>query len=709
MADRYGRYARPRSPLYNPARASLPINLTGHPLLATHEHYMHVIPTSRRENIPPRSGSSSTASTAGMVTTTYKIKADSPPRGSSVREGSRTRRSNTVDSNARPTIVTTVVAQRHRPVVHSGRPMSPLKNPYRSSEEEYYTIPASSKPGHTHQKRYSATMDNADLNRLATERETNRLKVAPGREGTTYTSTRARLLYPNAAVRHADTVADDYGDDGYGYTNPRDLVQEQPAQVRMPVPAPPSMRPIQRLAKVELPFDDQLIRRTSRPTSYHAESRRALRDDSYEVRDEEPRDRLHRQEPRYDGAVEQKGFGIRTERPERLERPDRPDAVKMVHTNLELDVQVPFWKRAYMKATDYKRKAIQVVLNGKVYFARPDSGSDRNIMTEAFAGDCGAKVQGGKDNTGLFKMGTGQCIQSIGRALVPLTLLTGEESEEHCWFHILPKCPMPLIMGAEFLRKIQLFTRNKHLLVECPSFGSFPTFKWIGSPQGELDFFANGQLLTGCADTGSDLDLISLDCALTYGFEIDKSYTSRTRVMLADESIVETVGQVHISSVQLPGFGDFEMSFHVLPNLICDVIFGEEFLEQMDAFNTCNIVDSTDHLSVYSLNPFINLGPMQSFLSRRSAKQKRDTSTIQQQHNSDIEAEIYRRNKADRLILKMKEECRVESAKIVEERRRRVFYLKHMGCIHCSGVPEPLEHQTEAIEEPSPVSVRIVS
>lgn len=394
MSDRYGKYARPRSPVYNPARASLPINLNGQPLTSSHEHHVHAIPTSRREVVvPPRGGSSSTTSNAGTVMTTYKIKADPPSRSSSLRDGSRTRRSNTVESNIRPAVVTTV-AQRHRPVVHSGRPASPLKSPYRSSEEEYYAIPASSSHGHGHhQKRYSATMDNADMNRLATERETNRLRVVPGREGAAYTGTRPRQAYPAPAVRHADTVADDYGDDGYGYTNPRDLVQydlnnntssrshsrrdsletgtrtsrpssitsyndiaprpydarergpppttrgfdriprttapwEQPPQVRMPVPGPPSMEPIQRPARVEPPFEEQPIRRGSshRPTSYHAESRRGPRDDYYEVRDEEPRrERSHRQEPRYDDAVEQRGFGIRTDRPERSERLERAD------------------------------------------------------------------------------------------------------------------------------------------------------------------------------------------------------------------------------------------------------------------------------------------------------------------------------------------------------------------------------------------------
>lgn len=326
-------------------------------------------------------------SNAGTVTTTYKITADPPSRASSTRDGSRTRRS-TLDNNSRPSVVPTIVtaSPRHRPVVHSGgRPASPMKNPYRSSEEDYYAVPASS---NHHYKRYSATMDNADMSRLAREREGSRLHLKPGREGAVYT-TRSRPVYPTSLVRHPDTVADDYGDNGYGYTNPRELVQydlnnsnaptrhhsrrdsfeggraakpssitgyndlprsydprergpppstrgfdrippqaptwDQP-QIRMPVaPGPPPMDPIQRPA----PFDPvepprRSDSRTRRPVSmYHdnRESKRLGRDDYYEVRDDEPR-RQHRHE-RYDDAVEQRGFGIRADNPERPERPER--------------------------------------------------------------------------------------------------------------------------------------------------------------------------------------------------------------------------------------------------------------------------------------------------------------------------------------------------------------------------------------------------
>ncbi|CZR62981.1 uncharacterized protein PAC_12878 [Phialocephala subalpina] len=225
MTDRY-RYGTRRGspPLFNPARVSLPINLA----YPEQQPHLHVVPSSRREIVPTPRSSNSSVSNAGTVTTTYKVTSDTAPKhGSHLREGSRTRRS-TIDNHNRPTIVTTTRA--HRPVVHSGggvRPASPLKNPHRSSEEDYVVTPAtSSRHGHSHhhhKKHYSVTMDNADMSRLAREREDSRLRVVPVREPT-YRA-RSRPIYNGSVVRHADTVADDYGDDGYGYTNPQDLVR----------------------------------------------------------------------------------------------------------------------------------------------------------------------------------------------------------------------------------------------------------------------------------------------------------------------------------------------------------------------------------------------------------------------------------------------------------------------------------------------------
>ena len=225
MSDRY-RYSRPRSPTYNPARASLPINISGwandHYNDHRDHHHSHAIPTSRREIPTSASRNSSGTHSSGGVITTYKVKAD-PLHSAST----RARRSSTLDSSSRPPAIITSSANRSlRPIIHSGgaRPASPQKDPYRSSGEDYYTIPASS---HSHghgqrSKRYSATMDNADMSRLRRDSDTNRLRTSGGREGGLYAGSRHRPSYSAVSSSRRD---DDYGDEGYGYTKPRDLVE----------------------------------------------------------------------------------------------------------------------------------------------------------------------------------------------------------------------------------------------------------------------------------------------------------------------------------------------------------------------------------------------------------------------------------------------------------------------------------------------------
>ncbi|CAG8981079.1 hypothetical protein HYALB_00013344 [Hymenoscyphus albidus] len=403
MSDRYGYNARPRSPTYNPARASLPINLSGGNDYHTTTSTLHVIPTSR-QHIPTghSRSSSSTSGSAGIITTTYKVTAEPPPRTSSVRSDSK-RRSSTLENHNRPTVVTTV--KQHKPVIHSARPSSPMKNPYRSSNEDYYAVPASS-----HHDTRSRHHRPADIDTSG-----NRLRVSSARHDPGYNgSSRPRSQYPVPVARHTDTSSNgDYPDDGFGYTNPRDLVQydlnttqsrprrdsydggrpsrpssiagytdlvprsadfrergpppttrgfdrirhgatwDQPASARMPMLPPPSpMDPIQRPARIELPFQEQPVpvRRNGaqRPASmYHDRDRevgrRGSRDDVYEVRDPEPLRRRNssshrRPEPRYENPVAERGFGIRAEVPppqpprpdrveriERIEREDRPE------------------------------------------------------------------------------------------------------------------------------------------------------------------------------------------------------------------------------------------------------------------------------------------------------------------------------------------------------------------------------------------------
>jgi hypothetical protein len=342
-----------------------------------------------------------------------------------------------------------------------------------------------------------------------------------------------------------------------------------------------------------------------------------------------------------------------------------------------------FGKRTYSKIQKYQHKAVQVILDGHEYTALPDSGSDQNIMTKDFAKKHGIAIQRQEDDKSLFQLGTSKYIQSIGRAYLPCGLSGQSGSQESRWFHVLKKCVTPLIVGMEFLEKTKLYTKYKHLLIDCPfSFGNIPTLKYIGSRQASLNFRADGSPITGCLDTGADLDFMSLRTALEHGFKIDRRQEARTRVMLPDCSIVETVGQVR-TSVEISEFDKFDMTFNVLAGLPCDAIFSDDFVEQMDAFNSCSELSGNESQHRHTLKVLINLGPLQSLFSKR--RKPEAMNTAQQYHDQEMETEYHRRNKEARSISKMYDQDQMSKAREAEVLKVEMFDRSHKNCVYCRG------------------------
>src|SRR5438477_1924271 len=100
----------------------------------------------------------------------------------------------------------------------------------------------------------------------------------------------------------------------------------------------------------------------------------------------------------------------------------------------------------------------------------------------------------------------------------------------------------------------------------------------------------------------------------------------------------------------------------------------------MDAFNTCNIIDSEDFY-IFSFNTLINLGPIQSLLNRKYTPKANDTA--QTTHDNEIYAEIYRQNKAKKVISKVKDRNQAALVRAAEEDAIKAFNNGHVGCVHC--------------------------
>lgn len=62
--------------------------------------------------------------------------------------------------------------------------------------------------------------------------------------------------------------------------------------------------------------------------------------------------------------------------------------------------------------------------------------------------------------------------------------------------------------------------------------------------------------------------------------QIDTDFRSYTLIKLGDDSVVDTIDQIHTSSIEISDFHSFEMSFHILPGLLSYVIYSKQFLNR---------------------------------------------------------------------------------------------------------------------------------
>ncbi|KAI0871109.1 hypothetical protein GGS24DRAFT_75050 [Hypoxylon argillaceum] len=252
MADPRSRHSGRRSPTFNPARASMPVNI-GYSLPYTGE--IHTVPAPRYDPSAPRRHDSKATSApvppAGTITTTYSVTKD--PMSRSLSRSNRNR-SSTVDSHAAkaPIIVTTSHPRPHVSASHASnsvRAGSPSREPYRSSDNTYYAVqPASSIRARSHNRHsyHQGAPLSDELHRLrervkgpearAVEARANadREFWAPSRTSTdNFRNPRPHVLYTATAhpvhataPAYGDSSAiADYEDDFYEYTKPGELVR----------------------------------------------------------------------------------------------------------------------------------------------------------------------------------------------------------------------------------------------------------------------------------------------------------------------------------------------------------------------------------------------------------------------------------------------------------------------------------------------------
>lgn len=244
-----------------------------------------------------------------------------------------------------------------------------------------------------------------------------------------------------------------------------------------------------------------------------------------------------------------------------------------------------------------------MIVNGKLIYATPDSGSEQNIIAKDVVTELSLPIKVGPLDRVEFRMGNNRTVKAVGRVLITCQFAS-ELAEENptnmsCWFYVFQTLITPLIMGMAFLEETETLTRNKHRLelryfplrstLSCASIDNPKRRLQCSTTPSTRSRFSNGGIFTmAVADTGSEVDLVSQDYCQHYKLPTTK-IGKRLKVQFADGSTASLFEKVELEVAlgqdirTVPRIRIVPRhTFYVLDGLICDLLFGESFFSRVD-------------------------------------------------------------------------------------------------------------------------------
>jgi hypothetical protein len=245
-------------------------------------------------------------------------------------------------------------------------------------------------------------------------------------------------------------------------------------------------------------------------------------------------------------------------------------------------------------------------LVGQRVLSTHDSGSEENIISKDLITALGLKIEDSPEQQKEFRMANNKIVKALGGVTIPCKFAREQASEQQkelcCWFYVFNTLITPLIMGMKFLDSTETLTKNKYRLQACAVPAGPLQCASINNPKRRLRCYTlNGgwaahslekpspdSLAMANADTGSEIDLMSLDFCKRRKFVLKKVPPEGSSVQFADGSLATLAGHVFVY-VTFHGteVGQrTQRDFYVLEGLSCDLLLGEDFLEQTNAFET---------------------------------------------------------------------------------------------------------------------------
>ena len=229
---------------------------------------------------------------------------------------------------------------------------------------------------------------------------------------------------------------------------------------------------------------------------------------------------------------------------------------------------------------------LPMIIRGKTIISRPDSGTEENIIASEVTSALGLAVDTTPEHRKDFRMANGVLVQALGRLVIDCTFARDRTVQLSCIFYVFRQLICPILMGMPFLSETRTLDKYRHRLQARtpPSFAPLQ-LSLLNKPRQRLYCLANCQPKFANADTGSELNLMSLAYVRQRRFLVTGVELGSSMVQFADGSTAYLEGCVNVTIVLgTPEAPRIAAPFYVLRGLTCDVLFGEDFLHETKAF-----------------------------------------------------------------------------------------------------------------------------
>ncbi|KAI1160101.1 hypothetical protein F5B18DRAFT_540887 [Nemania serpens] len=234
-----------------------------------------------------------------------------------------------------------------------------------------------------------------------------------------------------------------------------------------------------------------------------------------------------------------------------------------------------------------ERSFLPVLVGGKHIAALPDTNATCNVMTEQLAQSMGAYIKRSAAHTCVFTNAVGVQSRSVGETSLQVSFPDDPLKSWQCTFAVVQNCPEGLVFGDHFLRIVtETVTKFRHRLTKAVSGLARRTWRLMHMqrPRQKLGCLVDSELVFANADTGSDVDLVSLEYARFRGWDITCLPVDEGFVILSDGTIAKVLGYVD-ADLRVGGIATGERRFYVLDGLVADIILGDATLDELDVFN----------------------------------------------------------------------------------------------------------------------------